>query len=142
MFFAMRTGIEVASTLMLGALWLGIVVYLLLTGKRERRGMEQFLFAAGGFGSCTGLDPTDTVETNLTSWNEVNAVRLDRKGSQWHRLRIGDADRPAGALRRVVLDAGVRCDADAARQIRNVLLERIAQVRHTPGQKDTGPPDR
>ncbi len=142
MFFVMRTGIAVAGTLTLGALWLGIVIYLLLTGKRERRGTEQFLFAAGGFGSCTGLDPTDTVEASLTSWNRVNAVRLDRKGPQWHRLRIGYADHPAGPLRRVVLDAGVRCDADAARQIRNVLLERIAQDRHTPGQNDTGPPDR
>lgn len=95
------------------AIWLVVLIYLLRTGRRELKGMELFVFAAGGFGPCRGLSAVEMADAVVTDWSDVNAVRVDRLGSKWHRLRIGRAS-GRRRLTGVRLDAGVSCDAAQA----------------------------
>jgi hypothetical protein len=124
-------GVGVAlPALALAGLWIGVLAYLLLTGKRERRGVEHFFFAAGGFGYCADLNISDPAHARLIPWHAVSAVRIDRKGSQWHRLRIGTAS--GRRLHDVRIDVGVRCNAQTARWLQEVLAARIQAARSAP----------
>jgi hypothetical protein len=120
-----------ALLLPLGVLWVGLVVYLFLTGRRERRGAEKFVFVAGGFGYCADLTPTGVTHARMMSWDTVDTVVVDRKGSNWHRIRIGSGRGLGGRLRRVRFDVGVRCDVLTAAWIREVLAQRIDAARQT-----------
>lgn len=114
-------------------LWLSAVIYLLVTGKKqgERTGVDSFLFAAGGFGGCVGTDPLETIEARLTDWREVNAVRIDRKSANFHRLRIGLASSPDSSLHSVKLDAGVRCSEAEALGVQKIIEQRMAIAQGT-----------
>jgi hypothetical protein len=110
------------------AIWLAALIYLLATGRRERKGMELFVFAAGGFGPCSGLSAAELEDAAINGWNEVDAVRIDRLGSKWHRLRIG---RASGwrRLTGVRLDTGVSCDAAQAEWVRATIEAHLAHAR-------------
>ena len=115
--------------LILCAAWVALLIYLLMTGKRERRGLEQILFAAGGFGYCTSGADTATEGFSLVRWADVDGIRIDRKGSRFHRLRINSFrldGRPGG---RTELDVGLSCDEDTARWLNDNLSERIQTAR-------------
>lgn len=120
------------ACVVVSGLLLGLFVYLLMTGSRER-GLERFLFAAGGFGYCS-LNPQGVADTVMTPWTEVDAVSVERKGANWHRLRIGSASTPGGRLHKVRFDAGICCDATAAAWVAEALTDRIRAAR-------TGIPD-
>lgn len=117
-----------------GIVWAGALVYLLITGKRERRGIEPFLFAAGGFGSCAGLNPNDD-KVDLTRWEQIDDVQLRRIGPTWRRLRIGKVNRH-GKLYDIALDAGVSCDEPGAAHVLKVLKKRIAVAHGLETQDD------
>lgn len=112
----------------LGILWVAVLIYLLTTGKKEKRGMEPFLFAAGGFGSSSELDPATGGKVSLTLWSDVNTVRLERIGKTWRRMRIGKALGPRGRFTKLYLDAGVRCDDAQAALVQRILDERIERA--------------
>jgi hypothetical protein len=117
-------------TLLLVAAWIAVLLSLLRTGRRERKGIERFLFAASGFGYCADLhapEPDDTgrEDTCLTTWDTVTTVIIESKGPNWHRLRIGSVRDQTGRLRKTLLDVGIRCDAAAVPWLREVLDERI-----------------
>lgn len=117
------------TALILVSLWVGLLVFLLTTGKSERRGVQQLIFAAGGFGYCRKLSESEAEGDCLISWDMVGTVRIDRKGSQWHRLRIGLMHNRSGPPHRTRLDVGIRCDAETAQWLHQVLNERIRAAR-------------
>jgi len=112
----------------LGLAWVAALIYLLSTGKKEKKGMEPFLFAAGGFGSCSELDPATGGKVVLTLWSDVDTVKLERVGKTWRRLRIGKALGPRGRFTKLYLDAGVRCDDAQATLVQRILDERIERA--------------
>ncbi len=123
-------------SLILGVAWISLVIFLLVTGKRERRGMEQILFAAGGFGYCTsGLDAA-AEGFRLVKWADVDGIRLDKKGARWHRLRIHSRRADGRSGGRTQLDVGIRCDLDTARWLHDILSDRIQTA------MEKNPPDR
>lgn len=124
-------GTRGALLLPLLVLWVGLVVYLLLTRRSERRGAEEFVFGEKGFGSRADLAPTDDTDSRMIEWGVVDTVVVDRKGSNWHRIRIGSGRGLGGRLRRVRFDVGVRCDVLTAAWIREVLAQRIDAARQT-----------
>ena len=103
--------------------WMGLLAYLLWTGRRERRGIEQFIFAPGGFGHCADLVVGVDTDARMVLWDQVNAVLVERKGSTWHRLRIGIWRN--SRVTAVRLDLGIRCDATTAQWINDVLNQRM-----------------
>jgi|GEM_PF-1044409 len=111
-----------------GIAWVAVLIYLLTTGKKEKKGMEPFLFAAGGFGSSSELDPATGGKVVLTLWSEVNAVRLERVGKTWRRLRIGKALGTRGKFTKLFLDAGVRCTDAQATLVQRIFDERIERA--------------
>ena len=128
--FAFSGSSQVSAVLIgMGAAWLGLVVYLLMTGKQEKKGMEKFLFSAGGYGQCTSFVDSCEDVIRLTPWTGGLAVLLKRSSARWQRLRIGlPADRGA-YLSKVVFDAVVQCDEAQAVWIAQILGERIAATR-------------
>ncbi len=117
------------AALGVGAIWLLLFVYLLRTSKRERRGVETFLFAAGGFGFCADLESGQRDDNRLIDWADVDTVIVDRKGREWHRIRIVSGDASWLFDANTHLDVGIRCDEPTAAWIRDVLTERIAASR-------------
>jgi len=115
--------------LLLTAVWLALLMYLLGTGRRDRKGFERFLFAADGFGCCSEVTFPVGGDSHLVNWNQVDAFDFERKSSNWHRLRIGTADPRSGGLCNVRLDAGVRCTAYQVDWLRSVLNDRIRAAR-------------
>lgn len=113
----------------IATLWLCIIVYLLITGKSERKGMEKFLFTAGGFGP-SHITPYQINTIEFTSWSQANEVRVQRKGATWYRVQIGCCDRPGGKFRTVVLDAGMRLDQDSAKEFEVFANKCIATAVH------------
>ncbi len=139
--FAFSGHPQVAAVMMgMGAAWLGLVVYLLVTGKKEKKGMERFLFSAGGYGQCTSFVDAAEDVIQLTPWTGGLAVRLKRNSARWHRLRIGlPADR-GEHLTAVVFDAVVQCDPAQASWIAQMLGERIAGARRGADTGDEASP--
>ena len=115
-----------------GVAWVVVVVYLLVTGKREKRGMDRFFFAPDGFGQCAALQESNVETPMFRSWSRTHAVRLERRSPRWHRLRIGSAISPDADLHTIYFDALVRCDESQAAQVAHALRQRIAAA----------PPDR
>jgi hypothetical protein len=117
-----RAGLGIAVGLALTLI--GLFAYLILTARRgERKGIELFIFTAGGFGSVGGSLTGDPDAAQMTRWCDVSAARVDRIGSQWHRLRIGRG--AGGRLRRVMFDAGISCTEPQARWLAQTIAERI-----------------
>ena len=110
-------------------LWAGLFVYLVFTSRRERRGLERVLFAAGGFGYFANVSSGVVTEAKMVPWQEVDTVVIERKGANWHRIRIGSAAGIGGKLTQVRLDLGIRCDEPTARWIQSVLTARITSAR-------------
>ncbi len=126
--FSGRSG--VAAVMMgLGAAWLGTVVYLLVSGKKERKGMAKFLFSAGGYGQCLSFADAAEDVIQLTPWTAGLGVVLNRNSARWQRLRIGSLTHRRGHLGKVVFDAVVQCDEAQAMWIADILGERIAAAR-------------
>ncbi len=111
------------------ALWIGLVAYLVSSSKRERQGIETFLFTAGGFGYVADMTGQTSTDARLFTWHEADTVLVDRKSSQWYRVRIGQGDAPLRHLHRTLLDVGIRCNADTAAWIEHTLSQRIAAAR-------------
>ncbi|MCZ6651967.1 MAG: hypothetical protein O7D91_02945 [Planctomycetota bacterium] len=129
-----------AVTMGMGAAWLGLVVYLLLTAKQEKKGMEKFLFSAGGYGQCTSFVDAHEDVIRLTPWSAGLAVSLKRNSARWQRLQIGlPADRGAH-LGKIVFDAVVQCDEAQAAWIAQILTERIATTRGGADASQEAPP--
>lgn len=115
LFFIMSKSYLQIPLFIIATLWLCILVYLLITSKSERKGMEKFLFTAGGFGPNHLTEGhINTIE--FTNWSQANEVRVQRKGATWYRVQIGCCDQPGSKFRRVLLDAGMRLDQDSARE--------------------------
>lgn len=132
---------EVAAVLVgMGAAWLGLVVYLLLTAKQEKKGMEKFLFSAGGYGQCTSFVDAHEDVIRLTPWTGGLAVLLKRSSARWHRLRIGLLTNRGAHLGKVVFDAVVQCDEAQAAWIAQILTERIAAARRGADTDHEAPP--
>lgn len=121
------TGAAIALSFLLSAVLASI--YLISTGKQEKKGMEPFLFTAGGFGTCGNIDTVDGTGIKLIRWDEVTDIEMQKKGKTWHQLRIGRSSRPGGKITKTKLDAGVRCAPARAMQIQQILRERIEHGR-------------
>ncbi len=135
--FGRAGGSELAIVLAIFAvIWLVVLIWLLATGKKEKRGMEPFLFASGGFGSCGDLTAESNEKPILTPWRDVDTVLLEQKGKTWFRLRIGREGSRPGTFYQTALDAGVRCDSEGARHVRHVIERYIATANGT----DIAPP--
>jgi len=126
---ATRGNLQMSGIIMglAGFVWLGLLIIMLMTGKRERKGIEQFLFAAGGFGPCAADDPSTPLESTLTSWDKINSVEIQKIGDMWKRLRMGRTNHPPrGHLDQVFLDAGISASDGTAEYVRQLLEWRIA----------------
>ena len=129
-----------AALVGMGAAWLGLVVYLFVSGKKERKGMEKFLFSAGGYGQCASfVDATEDV-IQLTPWTGGLGIVLNRNSARWQRLRIGLLTHRRGHLGKVVFDAVVQCDEAQAIWIAHILGERIAASRRGTDTGDEASP--
>jgi len=112
-------------------IWVVGLVYLIATGKREKKGVESFLFAAGGFGSCTSFNATDGA-VDLKSWHDVHDIELKRYGPMWRRLIIGTRSPDTGKFIISALDAGIQCSDAQAQEIHRILDNRIAVAQGFP----------
>ena len=110
-------GLAVSSVL--GALWLGVLIYLLATGQRGKRGAETYLFTSSGFGVANQKSKTEDPARRFRAWSDVNAVRVDRLGRNWHRLRIGRSKTGGRTFSSLVLDVNVQCDQATAADVRD-----------------------
>ena len=119
----------VGGFFILGILWIAALAYLIVTGKRERKGMEEFLFAAGGFGPCNQSQTAATIDATLTPWSSVNAVTIETRSSTWHQLRIGWSNGSRRSFDAVRFNAGVRCDRAQANWIKQSIQQRMAAAR-------------
>ncbi len=117
-------------TILLAVTWLGFIVYLIFTSRRERRGIENFIFTAGGFGYCADLKPGIPGDSRMIPWLAVDKVIIDRKGPNWHRIRMGMGDGRGRRLSQVCFDVGVRCDEETAEWIDKILNDRIMVARN------------
>ncbi len=113
----------------MGAAWLGLIVYILVTGKQEKKGMEKFLFSAGGYGQCTSFVDAHEDVIQLTPWTGGLAVLLKRNSARWQRMQIRLLADHGAHLTKVVFDAVVQCDEAQAAWIDRILTERFAAAR-------------
>lgn len=109
------------------ALLLGAFVALLMTGPRERRGVERFFVTRAGIARLPlKVPPGSKPDSRLVPWVRADTLELRRVSPVWRRVRIGRVG-PKGKLGQVVFDAGIRCrDEDEAmveRTVRAFLAE-------------------
>ena len=116
------TGLLVLGIIAL--VWLAGVIYLLFTGKRDKRGITKFIIAAGGFGAIFGVEGSGGETDDLIRWSESQIVTLERKSPRWHRMKIEETN-DLGQLK-TQFDAVVRCNEDQALEIKRVIDTRIA----------------
>lgn len=124
----------------IGCAWVAIIVYLLMTGKRERSGTESFIFSSAGFGIASHLHSDTPGQTTLNEWQQVRTYQIDRLGSRWHRFRIAESYHLMGHLGRVLLDANLFVDVHQAQQLEQHVQaclrnahEKTPDVLDTPG---------
>lgn len=101
--------------------WLGLLLMLIFSSKRERAGRFTFVFTLGGFQPVVGVDD-EQPEGEPTPWEQVRRVELIRVSPVWRTLIISGAGRK-------LLHAGVRCpDADAERVFQALEAYRVREV--------------
>jgi len=114
---------------LVGIGWVVAVIYLLATGRREKKGMERFIFTAGGYGSFVTSEGEAPTDFGLRPWVSTHSVQLERKSPRWQRIRIysqcGSDGKPWSAPE---FDAVVQLDPTQAEWVRQVLAERISQA--------------
>ncbi|MCL2330219.1 MAG: hypothetical protein FWC56_02850, partial [Phycisphaerae bacterium] len=67
-----------------------LMLGLALTSRRKKmQAKESVLFAADGFGYTKDVKRWADTDIVTVPWKDVRAVLIERKGSQWYRLRIG-----------------------------------------------------
>lgn len=126
--------------LLLGLLALvGATLAMVLTGKRERRGVERFLIDSSGV-TRLGLHagkPGSTPDPVFIPWGEADSVDFQKVSPVWRRLRIGTrAD--GGRLTAVVFDAGVRCPEAIAEKVAAAIATRIRRGRARAQGREAG----
>ncbi|MGH7132473.1 MAG: hypothetical protein ACREJO_11060 [Phycisphaerales bacterium] len=113
----------------------GMAVFLVATGKRERAGIERFVFTPSGVARLPMKPPADgtLLDTQFTPW--VGQVRMDVKRISpfWRRIRV--TGESGGSLVTLFV-AGVRCtDADAER-VGDLIRQCMAGKVITPPTRD------
>ena len=111
-------------------LWSALVIYLLTTSKKHRghQGAEHMIFYAGGFGPCSILKDSNTpCNAQITPWCEVNAFTMDKKGSNFQRIRIGRKwqNKKVAKLKTVMVDAGLKCTPQQAQFLAKQISDHI-----------------
>ncbi len=115
--------------LAVAVLWIALLVYLIATSRRGGQGVEQFVFSAGGFGYCANLTPAGAADAQVIPWSDVDTVLVERKGANWHRIRIGTGRGSDGGPEHTRFDVGVRCREETAAWIRGFIEDRIRAAR-------------
>lgn len=123
------------------ALLIGAFVALLMTGPRERRGVERFHLTRAGIARLP-LDPApgSRPDTRLVRWEGANVVELRRISPVWRRVRIGRA--AGGRLERVVFDAGIRCRDEDAEMVERMIRESLRGTARSAAAPGTDEPVR
>jgi len=102
------------------------VVWLLLTGPRERKGTERFVVTSAGITRVVpNAAPGDlSLGSQFIPWGRSDAVVVTRISPFWKRVRIG---RKAGrTLRDVAFDAGIRCPDGVDREVIGTIRAHLA----------------
>ncbi len=91
------------------AMLLAGVVWLLVTGPRERGGTERFVITPAGITRvATKLQAgASSVDSIFIPWGKADAVHLKRVSPFWKRLRVGTVS--GRTITEIQFDAGVRC---------------------------------
>ncbi len=117
--------------LMLGAVAIGLFVFLMTTGgKREARGAERFVLTPGGIGKIPIKDDAGAT-TVFIPWDGPMHAELRQVGSVWARLVIRDQ------YSKRLFEAGIRCP----RELAPVVVEAIEVLTSTPGTAAGDRPD-
>lgn len=107
----------------------GALIWLLVTGPRDRRGVERFVFSVAGVARLPLVhEPGVRLDTVYVPWTGYETVELRRISNVWRRLRVGQRRAPGAALIEVSFDAGVRCPDARAESVRAVIQSYIAQL--------------
>ncbi len=103
-----------------GVLGLG-VVWLLLTGPRERRGTERFIVTEGGITRVVPRTKAagESIGSLFIPWGMSDSVHIKRISPFWKRLRVGRA--VGRTLQDVVFDAGIRCRDGVDAHVRQTI---------------------
>jgi len=105
---------------------IGVLIYLIASGKRQRRGVEQFIFVDKQFAQCAVAD-CDEADNLLYDWQQINRVELKRISPVWYRLRLGWIHESHRYMSRVVLSIGFRCPDELAESVKDYLQNCINQ---------------
>jgi len=118
--------ISTAISLVVWIVWISLFIYLLLTRKRNRSGMQMYFLSKEGFGLCADLKSGQPINTLLHSWDDVNTFHLKPHSQTWQLLRIGWEWVPGDSRRsRDYLNIGFRCRREGLTFLREYLYNRI-----------------
>lgn len=120
-------------------LLVGATLAMVLTGKRERRGVERFLIDSSGV-TRLGLHagkPGSTPDPVFIPWGQADGVDFEKVSPVWRRLRVGT--RGDGArLAAIVFDAGVRCPEAMAETVAAAIAARVRRARAGDQRREAG----
>lgn len=104
---------------------LGSAAGLLITGARERAGMERFVIVPGGIARTPVRTRADgkRPDTLFVRWGPSDACEIRRVSAYWKRLRIGVKAGPRGPVRATTFEAGFRCTDEQLEMVRVRLEE-------------------
>lgn len=116
-------------------LLIGGLMWLLITGPRDRRGVERFVFSAAGVARVPLVhEPGHTLDTVFVPWDGYEKIELQRISGVWRRLLV----RPRSAAG-VRFDAGVRCPDAMAEGVRGAIQSYISRGAPVPAAPPTSP---
>jgi hypothetical protein len=106
----------------------GSLIWLLVTGPRDRRGVERFVFSSAGVARLPLVhEPGLKLDTAFEPWTGEEAVELRRISGVWRRLRIDRRRGARGGHGGTIFDAGVRCPDAVAPGITSALERYIGK---------------
>ena len=114
-----------------GLALVGVLIFMIATGRRERDGVERADRDAPGRRACRAAaraeDPSQADgESGLAPWGAADTVEITRISPVWHRLRIGVG--AMGRVHQVTFEAGIRCPEQWAPLVQHELQTRLAEA--------------
>lgn len=105
----------------------GVAIWLLATGPRDRASTERFILTSAGIARVpVKARPGEWLDSILIRLDDCDTVRLDRISPFWRRVRLGVRGATTSADTR--FDAGIRCPDASAETVRATLLAMIPRA--------------
>jgi len=103
-----------------GLVYVGAIIWLLVTSPRERRGPERFIIGVAGIGRVPLRERQGATDSILIPWSGSDEVEFTRISAVWWRLRIGPPS-ASGRITPARFEAGVRCPDNRAQEVEETL---------------------